>query len=117
MVQSVTIEPVNGSQLIVQSGESRILTCKISLERRTALIYFFQTGYEDRPITQPMMVENPYACEDEGDTTLCYRVAVINESMKNQVIQCAFRVDEEVFFSQSIIVTGIVTELSQHNYL
>ena len=103
---------------MLKSGESRILTCKISLaERRTALIYFFQTGYEHRPITQPMMVENTYACEDEGDTTLCYRAAVITESMKNQVIQCAFRVQEEenlVFFSQSVIVTGTQLKVDIH---
>ena len=94
LVQSVTIEPVNGSQLILKSGESRTLTCKIALEQGT-LIYFFRTGYEDRPIRQPMMVDNPYDCENEENTTLCYRMAVINESMKNQVIQCAFRVQDE----------------------
>ena len=110
-VQNVTIDPVNPqSQLIIRSGDYHNLTCKIAVVESTAestptTINFFQMGYS-YAIMQPMNVTNSYTCAVTGSTQVCERVAVIDESLRNQVVQCAFIVDGIFFYSRSVFVKG-----------
>ena len=111
LVHRISIDSVNGSSLMLKPGESRNITCTIAVAQINgyALIEFYRTGY--RRIMQPMNVTNPHSCGSEMNSlTLCYRVAVIRDTLKGQNIQCAFHVSGKVFYSKTVTVLGKITQ-------